>query len=51
MISANLDVVLHLVLTEPINSRMLGYPEVIRFIGHAARWRRFFRSSLAASNF
>jgi hypothetical protein len=34
-----------------INSRIVGKPEVIRFIRHAARWRRFFRSSLAASNF
>jgi len=29
----------------------VGHPEVIRFIRHAARWRRFFRCSLAASNF
>jgi hypothetical protein len=29
----------------------IGQPEVIRFIRHATRWRRFFRCSLAASNF
>ena len=28
-----------------------GYSTVVRFIRHAARWRRFFRCSLAASNF
>jgi hypothetical protein len=32
------------------NFRLVGQPEVIRFIRHAARWRRFFRCSLAASN-
>jgi hypothetical protein len=26
----------------PNYSRMVGQPEVIRFIRHAARWRRFF---------
>jgi hypothetical protein len=34
--------------------RLTGYvgnAEVIRFIRHAACWRRFFRCSLAASNF
>jgi len=30
---------------------MVGKREVIRFIGQAARWRRFFRCSLATSNF
>jgi hypothetical protein len=29
---------------------MVGQPEVIRFIRHATRWRRFFRCSVAASN-
>jgi hypothetical protein len=33
------------------NSRIVGQPEVIRFIRQAARWRRFFRCSLTASNF
>ena len=33
------------------SGRILGKPEVIRFIRRAARWRRFFRCSLAASNF
>jgi len=33
------------------NSRIVGQPEVIRFIRHATPWRRFFRCSLAASNF
>jgi len=31
--------------------RTVGNAEVIHFIRHAARWRRFFRCSLAASNF
>jgi|SRR6266853_780343 len=30
---------------------LVGQPEVSRFIHHPARWRRFFRCSLAASNF
>jgi len=33
------------------DSRMVGNPEVIRFIRHEGRGRRFFRASLAASNF
>jgi hypothetical protein len=33
------------------NSRVVGKPEVIRFILREARWRRFFRCSLAVSNF
>jgi hypothetical protein len=34
-----------------VNCCVVGKPEVIRFIRHAARWRRFFRCSLTASNF
>src|SRR4029077_18072175 len=30
--------------------RIVGKSEVIRFISHAARWRHFFRCSLAAPN-
>jgi integrase/recombinase XerD len=33
-----------------ICKQLVGQREVIRFIRHAARWRRFFRCSLAASN-
>ena len=33
------------------SGRIVGNPDVIRFIRHATRWRRFFRYSLAASNF
>ena len=33
------------------SERVVGQPQVIRFIRHAARWRRFFRCSLAASTF
>jgi hypothetical protein len=33
------------------NSCIVGKPEVIRFILHEAGWRRFFRCSLAVSNF
>jgi hypothetical protein len=40
-----------LILSGLVNFRVVGYPEVIRFICHAARWPRFFRSCLAASNF
>jgi hypothetical protein len=34
-----------------LNSCVVGKPEVIRFISHAAQWCRFFRCSLAVSNF
>jgi len=30
-----------------LNSCVVGKPEVIRFISHAAQWCRFFRCSLA----
>jgi hypothetical protein len=40
-----------LVLTGLANFRAGGEPEVICFIRHTARWRRFFRCCLAASNF
>ena len=33
------------------SGRIVGKQEVIGFIRHVARWRRFFRCSLAASNF
>jgi hypothetical protein len=40
-----------LVLTGRANFRVVGKPEVIRIIRYGARWRRFFRYSLAASDF